>query len=524
MSYACVAYHVLQARWQTRALQITLKEASVMDKEHRRTNESYIVIATRLRFPYWILGIITLESKFNVGKTMHLSKKFQGEMAKAVSIFYKNIEEMRPLTMDDMCCVSSFQYFLQNNQITCIDTTLFDYKKLSFLFLLINLKQEEQRALQSEVKYKAEPSWFEENRVKVFTFVIESEDIPSHAPSIVQSFYEAQKTLYDYDIKTLEDDTHQSKVVAYEHKFYKYQCHVKSLAQFPISSVCGVARLFKELVDLKQLQGLIQDKTVQIYYHFGCRVYEKASGIDLLKRWWVGTDTYLGAKQFLISRLVRGQLQLKPGCHGSVFYEGPLVGAHGLYASHACVSLLPFTTASVSCLFFGDKMQDLDGEIIELNGTRILIAVDVQSQVLELYKDCKCSEVRRYIKMAKAETKKMHAIPIPKDSSEFEANKRAYEARQIEVREGQKAIEMKRRDEVEKDRASRTSQKKTLDLPFKAPTSIVQKAKRESSKEMNFDRMRHHRRALKEKELVKVLQYKQQMRMIEIGERITRGD
>jgi hypothetical protein len=242
-----------------------------------------------------------------------------------------------------------------------------------------------------------DPEWYPRNNIYV-NRSRPSGMVHPDAPPEVKRVHELQNApgidpSVPYCDRRIYDDVHDGVMRTmdpYTGKTVYGMCNVKSMHQFKTpEAAINVASYLGSLGEAR-IRQLFANGSFQVFLGPTCLDYEGTDGArDRLATWYAGTGpSDLGAKATIEEGIATGAIKLNPGVHGSVFYEGGLVGAHGIWSNHACLSVLPvvgpppemYDAVRVKT----PNLVDLDGSEIDcVGGKDLLIVLDCQSRSLQ---------------------------------------------------------------------------------------------------------------------------------------------
>jgi len=242
-----------------------------------------------------------------------------------------------------------------------------------------------------------DPDWYARNNIRVNRSCPPGTVHPD-APSEVKRVHELQNaqgidpSVPDCD-RRIYDDVHDGVLRTTDPSTGKTvggMCNVKSMHQFKTpEAAINVASYLGGLREAR-IRQLFADGSFQVFLGPTCLNYENTDGArDRLATWYAGTGpANPGAKALIEEGIATGAIKLNPGVHGSVFYEGGLVGADGVWSNHACLSVIPITGPPLEMYdalrAHAPNLVDLDGsEIDPVGGKGLLIVLDCQSKSLQ---------------------------------------------------------------------------------------------------------------------------------------------
>lgn len=246
------------------------------------------------------------------------------------------------------------------------------------------------------------PEWYVRNKVQVHhsrpSAMVQMGMVHPDASHEVKRIYELQNapgidpSVPDYH-RRIYDDIHDGVVRCINpttgETIYG-MCNVKSMHQFMTpEAAINVASYLGGLGEA-QIRKLFANGSFQVFLGPKCLQYEDTDRArDRLATWYAGTGpSNPGAKAMIIEGIAIGAIKFNPGVHGSVFYEGGIVGKDGVWSTHACLSALPVMGLSPETpdVVHGNfpKHVDLDGsEVNGFEGQSMLIVLDCQSMSLQ---------------------------------------------------------------------------------------------------------------------------------------------
>ena len=387
------------------------------------------------------------------------------------------------------------------------------------------------------------PDWYKANNVIVQKSMPNGDVNPNATAEIKQIHYLQNLTTVHPTVpmkdQGLTDDIHNG-VTCCMHpvtgKVVSGWCPVKSMHQFSSAeSAVNVASYLKRLGSQRRRE-LFDDGSIQLFLAPECISHEPdRAAAERLRNWYVGDGAANpGAKALTEQAIIAGKLRLWAGIHGSVFYEGALVGADDIWSCHACLTVIPIAGSAVAIeaarLENRENVdesphRDCDGRVVDsMAGMSLLIAVDCQSSSLERQTNRQLTEARRRAKQEKKRVeaqRQFYAKPPPTnpvDRSEYERMCAAHEAREAREMQDKRAEVIARRAAIKEQREKAAVQKarksvvytprghsqKKNETKVDVPLPLSAKVKEEARRSMSIEEAEQHELDLKDAERTRI--------------------
>jgi len=327
-----------------------------------------------------------------------------------------------------------------------------------------------------------DPAWYARNNITVQKSMPRGSVNPDSPPEIHELYRLQNLKSIDPEVPKHHhryfDDIHNGVTICghpVTGKVVSGFCNVKTMHQFQSTvAAINVASYLRRLGPERRAE-LFEEGAIQVFLSPSCLEHEPSDeAAQRLRRWYVGDGaSNVGVKKVIEQAIITGTLQLDPGVHGSVFYEGGLVGTDDVYSSHACLSVFPIAgtvagTGATRDLFLKTAVPyyDYDGTpILPEAGASLLIALDCQSQSLQRLTNRQSTMVKRQLKAEQERLRQQaqaRARPPPTDQSdrsEYDRMCAAHDAREARELEQRRGEVLARRIEIKKHREAAATQK-----------------------------------------------------------------